>query len=128
MTDPPHRILVVEDDDDTRQALAVVLELAGIAVAAAWGVEDGLRHIRGGFRPCVVLLDLHMSQLSGWDFLERMPIEPYLVDVPAIVFSGDHDQRRRVREAGCEFLAKPAESSVVLATIARRCRRHPMAA
>ena len=121
--DTPHQILIVEDNDDSREALVVVLDLAGFAVAPAWGVEDALRQMRQGFRPCVVLLDLHMPTLDGWDFLDRMRVEPHLADVPAVILSGDLDQRRRVHEAGWAFLGKPVAASTVVAAVARHCRR-----
>lgn len=119
-----HQVLIVDDHDDIRAALATLLELEGFDVAPAWGVEDAYRQLRQGFRPCVVLLDLHMPGMDGWAFLDRMRIEPHLQDVSAVVLSGDGDQQRRVEDAGCEFLLKPFKPAAVLAAVARHCRRH----
>jgi DNA-binding NtrC family response regulator len=54
-----HQVLLVDDHDDLRDAVTVMQEVEGFAVAPACGVEDAYRRMRDGFRPCVVLLDLH---------------------------------------------------------------------
>jgi len=120
----PHQILIVDDDEDIRAALAFYLESEGFDVAPAWGVEDAYRKLRQGFRPCVVVLDLHMPGMDGWAFLDRMRIEPHLHEVPVVVVSGDGDERTRARSRGCHFLLKPVEPSVLSATIGGHCRRH----
>jgi CheY-like chemotaxis protein len=84
-----HHVLVVDDHDDIRDAMALVLELEGCAVAPSCGVEDAFRRVQQGFRPCVVLLDLHMPDLDGWAFLKRTRHEPNLADVPVVIVSGD---------------------------------------
>jgi CheY-like chemotaxis protein len=119
-----HQVLLVDDSDDVRDAMATVLSLEGFDVAPAWGVEDAYRQLRQGFQPCVVLLDLHMPGMTGWAFLDRMRIEPHLHDVPVVIVSGDGDQAAAVREAGCEFLLKPVRNRDLVAAIARHCRRH----
>ena len=121
---PTHRVLIVDDDADIREALAFVLERAGVAAAGSFGVDDAHRQLREGFHPCVVLLDLHMPGLDGWTLLERMRMEPQLREISAVIMSGDVDQRARAGRAGCEFLRKPMEPAMVLAAIDRRCRRH----
>jgi len=119
-----HQVLVVDDDDDLREAMGVFLAAEGFDVAPAWGVEDAYRHLRQGFRPCVVLLDLHMPGMNGFAFLDRMRIEPHLVDVPVVVVSGDDTEKFRARQAGCDFVVKPVRPERLLEAIARHCRRH----
>jgi DNA-binding NtrC family response regulator len=121
---PQHHVLVVDDDEDIREAIAFVLELEGFGVAAAEGVEAAYRQIGDGFRPCVVLLDMHMPGLDGWAFLHRRPNTPELSDVPIVVVSGDGYQREAVRAAGCDFLLKPLRPDVLIAAIARHCQAH----
>jgi DNA-binding response OmpR family regulator len=64
---PPRRILLVEDDLELREALGDALEEKGHTVVAAYDGDDGLRKMRD-CRPDVVVLDLMMPKLDGWQF------------------------------------------------------------
>lgn len=119
-----HQILIVDDHDDIRDAMALVLELEGCEVARTTGVDDAFGRLRDGFSPCIVLLDLHMPDLDGWAFLERMPRESCLDDVPVVVVSGDASERPAVVAAGYDFVLKPFASATLLSAIGKQCRRH----
>ena len=119
-----HEVLIVDDDADIRDAVTVVLQMEGFAVAPACGVEDAYRRMRDGFRPCVVLLDLHMPELDGWAFLDRMRDEPSLADVPVAIVSGDANQRAAAAAAGCDFLLKPVRPAQLVAAVGKHCLRH----
>ena len=95
-----HQVLIVDDNDDVRDAMSAVLQHEGFDVAPAWGVEDALRHLRQGFKPCVILLDLHMPGMDGWAFLDRIRIEPHLHETPVIIVSGDIEQEAAARRLG----------------------------
>lgn len=121
-----HEVLLVDDYDDTREALAAILRRDGFRVVSAWGAEDALRRFREGSRPCIVLLDLRMPGMDGWGFWRRMQDEPdpAIAGLPVIVISGDVEQRARAREVGIrEFLVKPIEPEALLATVRRYCDR-----
>jgi two-component system OmpR family response regulator len=126
MTPSPirHQVLIVDDDADIRDAVATVLQLEGFEVAPACGVEDAYARMRAGFRPCVVLLDLHMPELDGWAFLDRMRDEPDLVEVPVAVVSGDANQRAAAIATGCDFLLKPVRPAALVQTVGKHCKRH----
>jgi DNA-binding response OmpR family regulator len=119
-----HQILIVDDHDDIRDAMALVLELEGCAVARTAGVNDAFGRLHDGFCPCIVLLDLHMPDLDGWAFLERLPNEACLDDVPIVVVSGDASERPAVIAAGYDFILKPFASATLLTAIGTHCRRH----
>src|SRR6185295_18446465 len=108
-TKPAHQVLIVDDNDDIRDAMAEVLRVQGYRVAPAWSVEDALRQLRQGVRPCVVLLDLQMPSMDEFAFLDRIRIEPHLADVPVIIVSGHQEEEARAREHACEFLFKPVD-------------------
>jgi CheY-like chemotaxis protein len=115
--------LIVDDNDDIRDVMTILLRMEGFDVAPASGVEDAYRQLREGFRPCVVLLDVHMPGTDGWAFLDGVRSEPHLADVPVVIVSGDPDQRARARERACEFLLKPLRPDALLAAISRHCRQ-----
>ncbi len=84
---PRRSVLVVEDDEDIRAAIAEILEGEGYDVAiAANGSEaiDELQHIR---RPCLILLDLMMPVMNGHEFLARMRDTPRMQRVPVLVLT-----------------------------------------
>jgi CheY-like chemotaxis protein len=119
-----HNVMIVDDNDDIRDAIGMVLALEGWDVAGAESASEGLRRLRGGFDACVVLLDLHMPGTDGWGFLDRMRMDPSLDDVAVVIVSGDADKREEAVKAGYEFLLKPIRPDVLLSAIARHCRRH----
>jgi len=119
-----HQVLIVDDEDDVRQALATLLRSEDFDVAVASGVEDAYRQIREGFRPCVVLLDLHMPGLDGWVFLDRMGSERGLTDVPVVIVSGKVDQQGRAVARGYDFLVKPLDAQTIIAAVECHCWHH----
>jgi CheY-like chemotaxis protein len=116
--------LVVDDADEVRESIAMLLQAEGCAVAAASGVEDAYRRVRAGFRPCIVLLDLHMPDLDGWAFLDRMPSEPRLAGVPVVIVSGKVDQQGRAVARGYDFLVKPLDAETLIAAVECHCSHH----
>lgn len=114
------RILVIDDDPDYRELLWLVLDRPGWShvVVARDGVE-GLRRIYDG-RPDLILLDLMMPDIRGYDVVRWLKADPGLASIPvvAITGAGDAASEQQAREAGCDaFLAKPFELSDLEATL-----------
>jgi CheY-like chemotaxis protein len=78
-------VLVVEDDEDTREAFAQVLEEGGYDVAQASNGADAWAQLEGGARPAAILLDLMMPLMSGWQLWDHMQAVPALVTTPLVV-------------------------------------------
>lgn len=87
----PHRhsVLLVEDDLDSREALKEYLRLEGFRVAAADDGESALGTLRGGFVPCVILLDMNIPRVDGEGLQRERRRQPMLAKVPVIVVSGN---------------------------------------
>ena len=83
---PGQYILVVDDDDDFREALCEVLAEAGYPVEQAGNGEVALGRMAGEV-PGVVLLDLKMPVLDGWGVVERMRKDPRTAHVPILILS-----------------------------------------
>jgi CheY-like chemotaxis protein len=107
-------ILVIDNDEAVRIAIAEVLSEAGWQVEEAADGVQALEAMRRG-PPCVVLLDLMMPRMSGWQLLDAMASTPSLAEVPAIIltaFDGSDDL-----PAGCRVLHKPFDAELLLAEV-----------
>jgi CheY-like chemotaxis protein len=121
-----HSVLVVDDHDDSREALTALLRASGFDVREAASADDALTQLRQGLRPCVALLDLRMPDVDGWALWDRIRAEPdpTVARVPVAFVSGDLAQRERAHRAGIrEFLAKPVDPDELVGVVARYCER-----
>jgi len=84
---PKPVILIVDDDTGSRQALEDILRDEGYAVATASDGGDALNYLRAGHRPRVILLDLMMPGIDGWDFYAEQKRNPDLASIPVIAIS-----------------------------------------
>ncbi|WP_242344612.1 response regulator [Anaeromyxobacter terrae] len=80
-------ILIVEDDPDIREALAEALGCEGYDVALAENGQDALDVLHDGPRPDVILLDLLMPVMSGWQFRQEQLADPALAGIPVVIVS-----------------------------------------
>jgi CheY-like chemotaxis protein len=80
-------VLIVEDDEASREALAEMLRGEGYQVATAANGSEGLGVLSQGVRPAVILLDLMMPGTDGWDFRARQKRDPQLAAIPVIAIS-----------------------------------------
>ncbi len=84
-------ILVVEDDADIRTALALLLRSTGYAVSTAADGAQAMDQMREAGPPALILLDLMMPVMDGWQLRAAMLADETLRDVPVVVLSGVHD-------------------------------------
>ena len=97
-------ILIVDDDAGSRQALAEVLTDEGYTVAIVGDGADGMTYLRQGHKPRVILLDLMMPGIDGWDFRAEQKRDAALADIPLIAISAagklldaDHSLRKPIK-------------------------------
>ena len=114
-------ILVVEDDNDVRDAMVHVLQAEGYAAIPAVDGMDALERLRDGLAPCVILLDLMMPRMDGWQFIEEH--RRRRSETPIIVVSA-YGTSERLRSAGVEYMRKPVDIDALLALVERYCQ-HP---
>ncbi len=106
-------MLVVDDDDDIREVIAEILRTEGYAVTCASNGLKALEELHKAPRPDLVLLDLIMPVMSGWEVLEQLQIEEGLARIPVVVVSAMHAAGAR------EHLAKPVDLERLLSTVDR---------
>jgi two-component system, chemotaxis family, chemotaxis protein CheY len=84
----PHRVLVVDDDVDAAEALVDILEHSGYEAAAVHDGIQALKHLTsGGLPPDVMILDLFMPRMNGWDLMQELKRTVELAKIPVIVVS-----------------------------------------
>ena len=102
-------VLIAEDSEDTRDMYGEFLEFSGFQVLTA---VDGLEVLRltTEHSPDVIILDMSMPRMSGWDTARRLRIEPLTCKTPIIAVTGHAltGTEAAVKEAGCDvYLTKP---------------------
>jgi CheY-like chemotaxis protein len=86
---PPRTVLVVDDDSDIRELLQEVLRSEGYGVIAAENGRVALEHLRSGAPlPALVILDLMMPVMNGWELLDQLRADPELRALAVMVISG----------------------------------------
>jgi CheY-like chemotaxis protein len=115
------RILLVEDHQDTRDALFAFLGGAGFSVLTADDGRQAIDLLQHGIRPRLVILDLILPKVSGWDVLEFMRADPSMRQIPVIVTAANpsHDASLRRRVAADVVLQKPIAFEELLLAITR---------
>jgi CheY-like chemotaxis protein len=121
------KLLYVEDNDDNVYMLKMRLELLGeFEVLAAEDGEKGCE-IALRERPDIILMDLEMPVIDGWEATRRLKGNPQTHDIPVIALSAHAlaGEREKAMAAGCdEFDTKPIEFERLVATV-RRLLAHP---
>ncbi|HLL01866.1 MAG TPA: response regulator [Myxococcaceae bacterium] len=117
------RVLVVEDHDDSREMLEEFLAQEGFAVESAVNGLKALERLLRSPRPDVVLLDLMMPVMTGWDLMARVEQEPSLQGLPVVIVSGAGNTRPIPRGIFAS-IPKPLDLTLLMETLGRlRARR-----
>lgn len=113
-------VMVVEDDASIRDAVVEVLSVEGFAAVGVGNGEEALAHLRQGReRPAVILLDLMMPIMNGWEFRAEQLRDPTLAGIPVVVMSASDEARsdEAALAADARF-RKPFEIAALLETLA----------
>ena len=113
--------LVADDSSVNRRILASLLESAGVRVITAAGGLEAVELARK-HRPDVVLMDLRMSDLDGYEATRRLAADPATAAIPVLAVSASawDEVREAARDAGCvDFLPKPVKAEVLFARLQR---------
>jgi len=116
------RVLIVEDDVDLREMMVQLLKLEGINSEAVANGREALEYLnrRLGNVPHLILLDLMMPVMDGWEFLRQKGSDAELAGVPVIVLSAiDRSRAGELRADG--YLVKPLDFERLLGLIRTYC-------
>lgn len=113
-----HTVLVVEDEKELREMLCEALELNGYDVVSAIEGRAALEALERIDRLCVILLDLLMPGMNGWEFLEEVRARPKYAAVPVIVHSS---MPEAAPQGATLVLAKPLDLERLLDVMRELC-------
>lgn len=115
-------VLVVEDNNDVREMIRVLLELEGYTVVTAADGTDAIATLRRGLNPCVIILDLTMPGKDGYQVRQEQLQDSALAAIPVIVCSGDIEVAAKAKALGAVgYYHKPIEVDGFLGIVARYC-------
>ena len=115
----PERVLLIDDDPRLVAALQIRLEAAGYVVQTASRGDEGIAAAQS-FRPHVIILDIQMPGMNGFEVCRHIRCDPELCNTPLIVISatGQDSVRQAAAEAGANcFVAKPYQFPQVMAKV-----------
>jgi CheY-like chemotaxis protein len=119
-------ILVVDDDPDILEALSEILEAEGFEIRRARNGKEALERLEPD-PPQLILLDLMMPVMDGWEFAQRMRQKPAAISsIPLIVLSADRNVGSKALDIGAVgHLAKPFELNDLLEMVRRALKEGP---
>jgi two-component system response regulator VicR len=124
MTGPPRKILVVDDEKLIQRMTRFILERSHYEVHVASDGKEALRLVRE-VRPDLILLDVQLPHMDGFDVLAVLRQSPDMRDIPVVMLSSLAEATDRTRGLGLgasEYLTKPYEATDLLACVSRHIR------
>jgi CheY-like chemotaxis protein len=112
-------VLLVDDDEDVRESIADLLRGRGYFVATAADGHAALRAIAAQDLPCIVLLDLVMPGMDGWQFVGVVQADPRMSAIPIVIASAHAATHAPTGTAG--VLHKPFELDELFAVVEEHC-------
>jgi len=116
----PAHILVVEDDEDCRECLCYFLDKEGLGVSCAANGREALERLRAEPLPDLILLDLMMPVMNGWEFLVQREEQPAVASIPVMIVSSLSRSAGSVAaENVVDFVDKPVDLDDLLSKVRR---------
>jgi CheY-like chemotaxis protein len=118
-----HKVMVVEDDEEIREALLEILEEHGCEVVGAANGALALSYLKStDSLPCLILLDLMMPVMDGQAFREAQVEDPALANIPIVVVSAYRDVEANAEKLkAATYIKKPPKIEELFSAIAQHC-------
>jgi len=113
-------LMIIDDDDDLRNALTLIMSLQGYEIAAFGDARRALAALESGAVPFLILLDLMMAGMSGWEFRAAQLANPTLTGIPVVVLTASNALTDGVHTlSDVEIIPKPFQLDALLAVVER---------
>jgi CheY-like chemotaxis protein len=120
-------VLVVEDDKDIRDSVVEILREEGYDARGFSNGAEALSYLRTGVSPRVILLDVMMPVMDGWEFRLELEKEASLASIPVILLTADGNAKHKaLTMRAVDGLTKPVRLDELLAAVQRYCRPEPL--
>ena len=121
------RILIVEDDEAIAEAIVGLLEDEGYAAVSVSDGRAALEKLRDGEKTCLILLDISMPVMNGWQFRQEQLKDAALAPVPVVVCTADGRAAEKAQSIGAAgWLQKPIDPERLLEVVGTHCPCTPM--
>ena len=117
-------VLIVEDDDDVREFMQLLVSTSGYETMTARDGQEALVKMRQR-KPCLVLLDLQMPRMDGWEFRERQLQDVTLKQIPVVCVTAFFDPDQVQRKLGLRCIPKPADFPTIIDAVESTCGSPP---
>ena len=111
------KVLIVEDNRHERKVLPEFLEQKGYSVQGAQNGSEALDDLRSGASVALILLDLTMPVMDGWEFLKRQKNDPAIADIPVVVLTAS----LHIPDGPKVILQKPIKPDSLVAVVRQYC-------
>lgn len=111
-------VLVVDDEPDIRELVCEILQFVGYSVLTASNGREALERLRGADLPGLILLDLMMPTMNGWEFRAEQLKDPRISSIPVVVVTGDGNASEKARLlSATSYVMKPFHLDHLLAIV-----------
>ncbi len=120
--DEPHSILLVDDHGDVRDGMAVLLRDAGYAVVTASNGQEALAALYAGLRPSLIIMDLMMPVMNGFEFREEQLRDDRIAAIPFIAYSAVVNLAKNAEHLNADgYFEKPIDMTALLGLVHQLC-------
>lgn len=112
-------VLVVEDNDAIRESIQIAIESQGYVTYGAANGKEGLELLITVPQPCLILLDLMMPVMNGWEFAKHLRESDVLATIPVVVVTAYADKAQEIPAR--EVIKKPFDLSALLGIVEKYC-------
>jgi CheY-like chemotaxis protein len=123
MTHHDHQeiVLIVEDDVETAKALAELLSLESFDSIIVENGQEAMAMLRTGRRPCLILLDIMMPGMDGWELRDAVLSDPGLSTIPIVLVTADTAAFGKAATLSVPIIRKPVDAGQLLDEVRRFC-------
>ena len=113
-------VLIIEDDIDIREILELTLKVEGFDVLTAPNGAEAFKVLATGRVPCLILLDLMMPVMDGWEFAQKIENKPDLSSIPIVLVTAYSEKAKSVKKA-LSIIPKPINYDDLVSTVKAHC-------